>query len=74
MNNFNLHTPTRILFGKAEPMFCRPPTSAPAVPARKGNGSIAPLGASGNSIPRFGLCAGRDYSGDPVADYRPLRA
>ncbi len=23
---------------------------------------------------RFGLCAGRDYSGDPVADYRPLRA
>ena len=32
-------------------MFCRPPTSAPAVPARKGNGSIAPLVASGNSIP-----------------------
>ena len=22
----------------------------------------------------LGLCAGRDYSGDPVADYRPLRA
>ncbi|MNN74044.1 hypothetical protein D3C81_1902070 [compost metagenome] len=34
-----------------EPMFCRPPTSAPAVPARNGNGSIAPLVASGKSIP-----------------------
>lgn len=25
-------------------------------------------------VGRAGLCAGRDYSGDPVADYRPLRA
>jgi len=34
-----------------EPIFCKPPTSAPAVPARNGNGSIAPLVASGKSIP-----------------------
>jgi len=34
-----------------EPIFCKPPTSAPAVPARNGKGSIAPLVASGNSIP-----------------------
>ncbi len=25
-------------------------------------------------VGRAGLCAGRDYSGDPVADYRPLCA
>ena len=34
-----------------EPMFCNPPTSAPAVPAGNGKGSIAPLVASGNNIP-----------------------
>ncbi len=26
------------------------------------------------NVGRSGLCAGRNYSGDPVADYRPLRA